>query len=40
MNEEMKKTRYHGMLKDEISEFVSYSGLKTLNDMIVRAREQ
>ena len=35
--EEMKKTRYLDMLKDDIHEFVSLSGCKNLNDMIVRA---
>ena len=29
-DEEMKKTRYHDMMKDEIREFVSYSKCKTL----------
>ena len=35
----MKKVRNHYMLRDDIMEFVSLSGCKTLNDMIARARE-
>ena len=36
----MKKARYHEMLWDDIREFVSRSGYKTLEDMISRARER
>lgn len=39
-DEEMMKTRYHDMLRDDIREFVSFSGCKNLNDMIERARER
>ena len=35
-DEEMKKTRYHDMLRDDIREFVIFSGCKTLKS--VRAR--
>ena len=38
-DEEMRKTRYHDMLRDDIHEFVSLLGWKTLEDMISRARE-
>lgn len=38
-NEEMKKTRYRDILRDTIRDFVSFSGRKTLNDMIARAWE-
>ena len=38
-NEEMKKTRYHSMLRDDIHDFLSFSGCKTLNDMVEKARE-
>lgn len=34
------KTRYQYMLRNDIREFVSFSGCKTLNDMIMRARER
>ena len=37
---EMKKVRYHDMLINEIREYVSFSGCKTSNDMIVRAHER
>ena len=40
INEKMKKMRYHDMLRDDIREFVSISGCKTLNDMISRVRDQ
>ena len=36
-DEEMKKVRYHDMLRDDIREFVSISGCKTPNDMISRS---
>lgn len=39
VDEEMKKTRYQNMLRDDIRELVSFSGCKTLNDMIARAQE-
>ena len=39
-DEVMKKTSYHDMLRDDIREFVLFSGFKTLNDMIERAHEQ
>ena len=38
-NEKMGKTRYHDMLREDIKEFVSFLGCKTLNDMIEKARE-
>ena len=38
-DEEMKKVNYHDMLRDDIGDFVSILGCKTLNDMISRARE-
>lgn len=39
-DKEMKKDRYHDMLKDEIREFVSMSSYKTLDDMIPWAYKQ
>lgn len=39
-DEEMKKLRYHDMLRDDIPEFVSLSGWKTMNDMITKAWEK
>ena len=36
----MKKTRYHDILRDDIHDFVSPSGCKTLKDMISTARER
>lgn len=38
-DKEMKKVRYHDMLKDEIWEFVSMFSYRNLEDMIARARE-
>lgn len=38
-DEDMKKTRYHVMLRDDIREFVSFSRCKTLNLMIARSWE-
>ena len=38
-DKDMKKVRYHDMLRDDIREFVSLLGFKTLNDMIARARK-
>ena len=37
-DEEMKKTRYHDILRDYIGEFVSFSACKTLNDMVEKSR--
>ena len=31
---------YHSMLRDDIREFVSFTGCKTLNQMLGKAREQ
>ena len=39
-DEEMKKVRYHDMLRDNIREFVSLLGCETQNDMITRAWER
>ena len=39
-DEEMKKARYHEMLRSDIRMFVSRSSCKTLDDMIARARER
>lgn len=39
-DEEMKKNRYHNMLRSDIREFVSYLAYPKLEDMILRAREQ
>ena len=39
-DEEMKKARYHEMLRSDIRQFVSRSSYKTLDDMIARARER
>ena len=39
VDEEMKKTRYHSMLRDDICEFVSFSGCKTPNEMVEKACE-
>ena len=38
-DDEMKKVRYHDMMRDDIKEFVSLSGCETLNYMIARAQE-
>ena len=40
MYEDMRNTRYHDMLRDNMREFVGYYGCKTLNDMIERAHER
>ena len=40
VDEEMKKARYHEVLRDDIREFVNRSSCKTLEDMIFRARER
>ena len=39
-DEEMTRTPYHSMLKDHIQEFVSFTGCKTLKEMVDKAREQ
>mgnify|MGYP001763371762 CR=1 FL=1 len=39
-DEEMKKARYHEMLRSDIWQFVSRSSCKTLEDMIARSRER
>ena len=39
-DEEMKNTIYHAMLRDDIREFVSFSGSKTLTDTIEKALER
>lgn len=38
MDKEMKKTRYHSMLRNDIREFVIFLTCYTLEDMIDRAR--
>ena len=40
VDKEIKKVRYHDMLRDDIREFMIFSGFKTLNDVISRARER
>ena len=40
VDEEMKKERYHDMLRDDIMEFVGISGCNTLNDMTSRSQER
>lgn len=40
MDEEARKTRYYVMLRNDIRELVSFSGYKTLNDMIKKTRER
>ena len=39
-DEEMKKARYHEMLRSDLRQFLSRSSCKMLEDMIVRARER
>lgn len=39
VNEQIKKMRYHDMLIDDIIDFVSISGCRTLEHTIDRARE-
>ena len=39
VDEEIMKKRYHDMLREDIREFVSVSGYKTLNDMVNKAHE-
>lgn len=38
-DEDMKKARYHEMLRSDIRQFVSKSSCKTLDDMVARSRE-
>ena len=38
-DKQMKKARYHDMLRSNIRRFVSRSNCKTLDDMVARARE-
>ena len=39
VDEEMKKTRYHSMLRYDMCEFVSFLRTKTMNEMVEKARE-
>ena len=39
-DENMRRTRYHSMLRDDIREFVSFTGCKTLNEMAETACER
>ena len=39
-DEDMKKARYHDMLRSDIRQFMSRSSCKMLEDMISRARER
>ena len=39
-DEELRHTRYHFMLRDDIQEFVSFTGCKTLNEMVEKAHER
>ena len=39
-DDEMRKNKYHDMLRDDIRKHVSYSACLTLEDMIARARER
>ena len=39
-DEEMKKARYHEMLRSDIRQFMIQSSCKTLEDMLARARER
>ncbi|XP_052626964.1 uncharacterized protein LOC128133531 [Lactuca sativa] len=40
MDEDMRRTSYHSVLRDDIREFVSFSGCKILNEMVEKARER
>ena len=40
VNEEMKMSRYHDMMKDKIREFFSMSTCRTLEDVIAWAHER
>lgn len=37
--DEMKKTWYHDMLREDISEFISFSACQALEDMIARGQK-
>ena len=39
-DEDMRRTRYHDMLRADIREHVSFSACPTLDSMIARARER
>ena len=39
-DEEMRRTRYNSMLRDDIREFVSFTGCKNLNEMVEKTRER
>ena len=39
-DEKMRRTHYHGMLRADILEHVSFSRCPTLDSMIARARER
>lgn len=36
----MRRTRYHSIPRDDIHEFVSFTGCKTLNEMVEKAHER
>ena len=39
-DEDLRRTQYHSMLREDIREFVSFTGCKTLNEMVDKARER
>ena len=39
-DEDLRKTRYHSMLREDIREFVNFTGCKTLNEMVDKAHER
>ena len=39
-DEDMRRKHYHSMLRDDIQEFVSFTGCKTLNEMVEKACER
>ena len=39
-DEEMRQTRCHSMLRDDIWEFMRFTGCKTVNDIVEKARER
>ena len=39
-DEDMRRTRYHSMLRDDIGELVSCTGCKTWNEMVEKAHER
>lgn len=39
-DKDMRRTRYHSMLREGIREFVSFTRCKTLNEMVDKARER